>query len=83
MAIIFMATELLIKVMMKKNSSYAEPLGPDLTPRISVEVTNRTYELIHIIRDLWFPNEEEPMTAGDFINVMCCSIIYRKHRKKK
>ena len=78
-----MATELFIKVMMKKNSSYAEPLGPDLTPRISVEVTNRTYELIHTIRDMWFPKEEEPMTAGDFINVICCSIYYNNIKRKK
>ena len=70
-----------------KNTSYAAPFGTDAkpAPTLSVEVTERTYEMLFTVRDMWFPPNEldDPMPIGDFINVMCCSIIYRKHRKKK
>jgi len=72
---------LLIKEMMKKNSSYAEPFGPE--PTTAVEVTARTLDLILLIRNKWFPDEEVPMTAGETINLICCSIYYNKLSRKK
>ena len=72
---------LLIKEMMKENSSYAEPFGPE--PTTTVEVTARTLDLIYLIRDKYYPNEEVPMTAGETINLICCSIYYNKLSRKK
>jgi len=72
---------LLIKEMMKKNSSYAEPFGPE--PTTTVEVTARTLDLIYLIRDKYYPNEEVPMTAGETINLICCSIYYNELSRKK
>ena len=72
---------LLIKEMMKKNSSYAEPFGKE--PTSTVEVTARTLDLIYLIRDKWFPNEEVPMTAGEAINLISCAIYYKKLSRKK
>jgi len=68
MAIDYMAIELLMK-------------NPSDT--ISVEITPRTLELIYSIRDMWFPDEEIPMTAGEAINVICCAIYYNKITRKK
>ena len=56
-----------------------ELLMKNLSETISVEITPRTLELIYSIRDMWFPDEEIPMTAGEAINVICCAIIYSLH----
>jgi len=55
----------------------------NLSETISVEITPRTLELIYSIRDMWFPDEEIPMTAGEAINVICCAIYYNKMNRKK
>ena len=40
-----------------KNTSYAAPFGTDAkpAPTLSVEVTERTYEMLFTVRDMWFP----------------------------
>ena len=60
-----------------------ELLMKNLSETISVEITPRTLELIYSIRDMWFPDEEIPMTAGEAINVICCAIYYSKMTRKK
>jgi len=47
---------------------------------VTVEITQRTLDLIISIRDSWLKDETDPMTAGEFINVMCCAIIYRRKK---
>jgi len=49
----------------------------------NIKVTNRCNQLLLSLRDSWFPNEEDPMPVGDFIYVICCSLIYNKPKKKK
>ena len=47
---------------------------------VTVDITQRTLDLIISIRDSWLKDEPDPMTAGEFINVMCCAIIYRRKK---
>jgi len=49
---------------------------------IPVNLHPRTHELLVSLRDIWFPDEEDPMPVEDFIYTLCCSAIYSRQKRK-